>query len=225
MPAISIITVTFAFLVYHYSTQSVLLRKKFGREYGDERAEILWVHFKRMLAVLCFAILPAAVLASQNIEFQSIGLNFQNFGTSMKWISGLGAVVVAMNYFAARSADNLAMYPQIRVAAPWPFSLKMASALTWASYLLAYEFMFRGFLLFTCAKELDRPLAIAINVALYALVHLPKGWKETIGAIPLGTVLCLLTLQTGNIWIAVLVHVAMALSNEWWSLWWMRRKS
>lgn len=225
MASISIATVTLAFLTYHYTTSSVVLRKKFDAWLGEEQAKISWIYFQRLFAVVCFAVVPLLIIASQKIDFQSVGLNFAHPGTSLKWILGLGAVVVTMNYFAAQTPDNLNMYPQIRVPAPWPFSLKVTSALTWSAYLLAYEFMFRGFLLFSCFGEVDKTLAIVINVSLYALVHLPKGWKETIGAIPLGIVLCLLTLQTGNIWIAFFVHVAMALSNEWWSLWWMSKKS
>ncbi|MFN8134788.1 MAG: CPBP family intramembrane glutamic endopeptidase [Bacteroidales bacterium] len=57
--------------------------------------------------------------------------------------------------------------------------------------------------------------AIALNTAIYMLVHIPKGIKETLGAIPLGVLLCYLTVQTGSIWIAVMVHIVMALSNEW----------
>lgn len=222
--AISISAVTIGFLTYHYTTQSVSLRKFFDKKFGTEPAKTAWVHFQRLFAVLCFAAVPAIVFASQNVDFQSIGLNFKNLDTSVKWILGLGAVVITMNYFAARTPDNLAMYPQIRVTPPWPKKLLAASAFTWISYLLAYEFMFRGYLLFTCYEEMGKTLAITVNVALYALVHLPKGWKETVGAIPLGIILCLLTLQTGNIWIAVVVHVAMALSNEWWSLYYARRR-
>jgi hypothetical protein len=43
---------------------------------------------------------------------------------------------------------------------------------------------------------------------------IPKGFDETIGAVPLGFLLCLLTLMAGNIWIAFLVHVAMAWTNS-----------
>jgi membrane protease YdiL (CAAX protease family) len=56
--------------------------------------------------------------------------------------------------------------------------------------------------------------AIAINVALYAATHIPKGIEETIGAVPLGIVLCILTLQTGTLWIAIFVHVALAWTNS-----------
>jgi membrane protease YdiL (CAAX protease family) len=48
---------------------------------------------------------------------------------------------------------------------------------------------------------------------LYAATHIPKGLDETIGAILLGLVLCLLTLASGTIWIAFFVHLSMALTN------------
>ena len=41
--------------------------------------------------------------------------------------------------------------------------------------------------------------AIAINIALYSATHILKGLDETIGAIPLGFVLCLLTISSGTI--------------------------
>ncbi|MBK8558078.1 MAG: CPBP family intramembrane metalloprotease [Lewinellaceae bacterium] len=60
--------------------------------------------------------------------------------------------------------------------------------------------------------------AIAINTSLYAITHVPKGETEGIGAIPLGVLFCLITLESGTIWVAVLVHWVMSLSNEWLSL-------
>jgi membrane protease YdiL (CAAX protease family) len=60
--------------------------------------------------------------------------------------------------------------------------------------------------------------AIAINVALYSSTHIPKGLDETIGAIPLGIVLSLLTLLTGTIWIAFFVHLTLALTNSFTAL-------
>ena len=60
--------------------------------------------------------------------------------------------------------------------------------------------------------------AIILNVAIYALVHVPKGIKEAVGAIPLGILLCIITLQTGSIIVALAVHIIMALGNEWFSL-------
>ena len=60
--------------------------------------------------------------------------------------------------------------------------------------------------------------AIALNCSLYAFAHFYKGPGETFGAIPLGIMFCYLTLLTGNIWTAVVIHSVMALSNEWFSI-------
>ena len=90
--------------------------------------------------------------------------------------------------------------------------------LGWFLYLFGYEFLFRGVLLIPVVKALGVWPAIAINVAIYSATHIPKGLDETVGAIPLGLALCLLTLATGTIWIAFLVHVTMAWTNTLTSL-------
>lgn len=92
------------------------------------------------------------------------------------------------------------------------------SGITWLVFLLGYEFLFRGFLLFASVAVMDVWAAIALNCALYAFAHLYKGPGETFGSIPVGILLCYLTLLTGNIWTALILHSVMALSNEWWSI-------
>jgi len=220
---LSIAALTFGFICYHFLTQAPALRIFFEKKWGEEPSKIYWIYFQRMVGVFFYGAVPVMLVAVQVIDFQGVGISFRNGLASLAWIAGLGAVVTVMNYFAARTPDNLSMYPQIRTSPPWNWGLLVGSALTWAAYLLAYEFLFRGYLLFTCLDEMGKWLAITVNVSLYALVHVPKGWKETVGAVPLGLVLCLLTLQTGTIWIAFGVHVAMAWGNEWWSLWWRSR--
>lgn len=221
---LSILTVTLAYCIYYFAWNSTSLRKWFDQKFGIEPAKIKWIYFVRWNGVFFFGVGSLLVCMVQGIDLQLVGLAFKNWQPTVLWTLGLSAVVTVMNYFAARSADNLAMYPMIRTSPPWPKSLLAGSAFTWAMYLLAYEFAFRGFLFFTCREVMDLPLAIAVNVSLYVLVHIAKGWKEAVGAVPLGIVLCLLTEQTGTIWIAFLVHVAMAWGNEWWSYYWTARE-
>ena len=49
---------------------------------------------------------------------------------------------------------------------------------------------------------------------MYAISHIPKGLSETIGSIPLGLVLCVLSLLSGTIWIAFFVHIALSFTNS-----------
>jgi membrane protease YdiL (CAAX protease family) len=90
---------------------------------------------------------------------------------------------------------------------------------SWIAYLLAYEFLFRGFLFFAALPVLGLFFAIVLNTIIYALVHLYKGFKEVIWSVPLGILLCYLTYLTGTIWVAVFTHIILALSGEWFSVW------
>ncbi|HFA48608.1 MAG TPA: CPBP family intramembrane metalloprotease [Bacteroidetes bacterium] len=222
--AYSISAVTLALMAYYFTIHSEPLHFYFTKKHGEEKAKVSWVFFQRMAGVFYFGIVPLLIAVSQNLGFEQIGLGIKNKAPFWGWVIGLSLLCVFINYFAAQKDDHLEIYPQVRRPVPWSRSLTFSSSLTLVLYTLAYETMFRGYLLFTCAGEMGAAPAIAVNTSIYALVHLPKGWKETVGAIPMGIVLCWLTLKTGNIWTAVAVHVALALSSEWFSLFFHGKK-
>jgi membrane protease YdiL (CAAX protease family) len=218
----SLATITLCFLIFHFTINSSHLKNKFQERWGEKGIAVYFIYFQRMLGFLLYGIVPACIIAFSELSFLKVGV-VGTLGTEvMFWSLGLSVVVIIMNFFAAKSSDNLVAYPQIR-SKVWTPMLTFKSALTWSLYLVAYEFFFRGYLLFSWNEEAGKLPAITVNVAVYALVHVPKGVKEAIGAIPLGIVLCLLTLKTGVIWIPIFVHIAMALSNEWFSIYYQKR--
>jgi membrane protease YdiL (CAAX protease family) len=126
-------------------------------------------------------------------------------------------ITLSISWITSRSKENLATYPQIREK-EWTISLLSLSAISWIAYLFAYEFMYRGFLLFSCYYAFGTWPAIIINISLYSLTHLVKNKREGIGAFFIGIVLCSLVLYVGSLWVAFYIHVIMALSNEWFSI-------
>jgi len=157
------------------------------------------------------------ILLLKDKPLTDFGLGF-SFEQPVPWWSYLAVpLVVVVGFFTAKSESNLAMYPQIRVKR-WTPSLLLLSGISWVLFLVAYEFLFRGFLLYSSLLVLEPVPAIAINCSLYAFAHFYKGPGETFGAIPVGIFVCYLTVHTGNIWSAVIFHSLMALSNEWFSL-------
>lgn len=218
----SMALLTMGFITYQFFISSEKLRRIFTDRYGEEKTLAWWIYFQRFLGFLLFGIVPIGIFAAQGHSLLEFGLRFQSLRVTLMWTVVLGSVVIVMNYFVGRTPSNLAMYPQIRMK-HWPWPVVFGSAATWVMYLLAYEFMFRGWLLFSCFHAMGVELAIAVNVSLYSLTHLPKGVKEAAGAIPLGLILCWLTLQTGTFWIAFLVHSILALSNEWFSMYYSRK--
>ncbi|MBN1182490.1 MAG: CPBP family intramembrane metalloprotease [Bacteroidales bacterium] len=213
-PVIIISSVTLGFLLYLILTSSARLEKVFAKEGNNT----YWVIFQRITGVLFFGIIPllfSTIIFKKDISL--FGVSSINLTESLLWIAGLACVIIPMSFFATKKPDNLDMYPQIRKQ-EWSKGLLLLSAFTWIIYLVAYEYMFRGFLFLGLIPHFGVWTAFALNLAFYSLTHIPKGMKETIGAIPFGAIICLLTLKTGTIWIALGAHMCLALSNEWFSL-------
>ncbi len=214
----AIVTVAASFLCYYFISESKAFKNEMFSNMSKRKSQIYSVYAQRLLGVLFFGIIPffiVTIFSKRGVEFY--GVNFHNFQISAYWILGLSPLLLIMNYFNSKKADNLQLYPQIR-AKDWNINTLITSALTWILYLAAYEFMFRGFLMFVCLQYLGVWSAIALNLAIYSLVHVPKGIKEAVGALPLGLVLGIITVQTSSILVAFVVHIVLALSNEWFSL-------
>jgi len=81
-------------------------------------------------------------------------------------------------------------------------------------FLIAYEFFFRGVLLFGIAMVAGIITSIIINIILYVVIHLFSERQAMIGAVPFGIVLCMLSWKTQSIWPAVILHLVLALTYE-----------
>lgn len=166
--------------------------------------------FLGMVSVLIIAILP-----EKGLQEFGLNLRFTEFPPWWSWL--LIPLILILAYFSARTPANLQQYPQIR-AKEWTPAILIISSLSWILFLIGYEFLFRGFVLFASLDIMNPVPAIALNTTIYAFAHFYKGPGETFGSIPAGILFCYLTLLTGNIWTAVILHAVMALSNEWFSL-------
>ncbi len=215
---LAIASVATGYLSYYFIAHSEEINRKLAADSSERDSAIRIACFQRMTGVVFLGLLPLlAMLLFAGLQPTHLGLGFSNPGSTAKWTLALSAIVVGINFLNARKPSNLRMYPQIRIG-EWTYPVLALSGATWAFYLLAYELLFRGILFVPLVPLIGLTPAIALNASIYALAHLPKGMKESLGAIPFGIVICLVTWSVGNIWAAFLVHVVMALSNEWLSL-------
>lgn len=82
---------------------------------------------------------------------------------------------------------------------------------------VAVEFFFRGFIV----NGLRIPfgsLSIAVMCLPYLMLHFPKLWLESFGAISFGFLLGILALRSKSIWGGVAVHVAIALMMDFMAM-------
>jgi membrane protease YdiL (CAAX protease family) len=205
-----------SFIIFWFMSKSAKIKERCYAKYEFDKAAVIHITFNRVLGFITMGVIPAIICLALLPEYRIADLGVTIIPGTMVytigWTAGLSLLVIPLAYISARKPKNLVNYPQIR-SRKWTMQTIYINALGWALYLLGYEFLFRGILLFPLVNALGVWPAIAINIALYAATHIPKGQDETIGAIPLGLVLCVLTLISGTIWIAVMVHIVMAWTN------------
>ena len=206
------------FIIFWFAQQSESLKQKFRNRYSREKGEANFILFTRYLGGFSMGVLPALfyLVFVPGASFAELGFVLRKNDVLPVILCSLGiiSVIVPLIYVNAKKPKNLLVYPQIR-AGDWNRKLVGNNFLSWAVYLLGYELLFRGVLLFPLVAVMGLWPAIAVNIGLYSATHIPKGLTETIGAIPLSIVLCLLCIHTGNLWPAFLVHVAIAWTNTW----------
>ena len=181
---------------------------------GNDTHKII---FQKICGSLIFTLLAILIVLFSNdnnlANFVTVLPDFQTFVWTVIYI----LIIFPFVYFNSKTADNLNIYPLIRIK-EWSYALLTQSAVSWTVYITSYEILFRGVLFFLSVPIIGIWPSIILNSAIHSIIHIPKGIKEMIGAFPFGVVICFLMYKSGNIWFAVFTHVFLALSNEWLSL-------
>jgi membrane protease YdiL (CAAX protease family) len=158
--------------------------------------------------IICLIWLPSYTLADYGFRVDPESTLF-----SLGCLFVLAIIIIPLVIKNAKKAENLKNYPQIR-SKIWTRKTMLINLFGWFIFLLAYEFLFRGLLLFPLADSLGVWPAIAINSSLYAATHIPKGLVETVGALLFGTLICIITIISGSIWTAFMAHLIISWTNS-----------
>lgn len=164
-----------------------------------------------------FGLAPVALFAALGLELP--GASVLAAGEPAAWLPSTAALCLlawAIGRFSRKSAADLASYPQY-LPPRWHAGSVALEAGSWALYLFAYEFAFRGMVLYAL-MDAGILAAVVAETALYAFAHLPKSSKEAAGAILFGLAASWLTLAYGTVLPAFVVHLAIALANDYGSL-------
>jgi len=211
-----ILLTTGLFTAYWFIAQSASLKAWFYNQHPFDIASRKHIFFTKYMGFFLLGVIPVILLMSFfNVTLPNVGLTWyaNTSWFTIGWTIVLSVLVIPLAYQSAKKPANLLNYPQIR-AKNWTKKTFYVNLFGWAIYLFGYELLFRGVLLFLLVDAVGVPIAISINVMMYAISHIPKGLSETIGAIPLGLVLCVLSLLSGTIWIAFFVHIALSFTNS-----------
>jgi len=214
---LALLALIVGFLGYHFLGS--WLMRNLGHEQRKDTPALFMAHLlRRMLGFTLMGLMPLVLFYYVfELPYQEYGINMRQAGHSALWIVVFLPPIIAMNYYVAGKPSNLEQYPQVRII-KWDLKDLLFNFLSWMLYLLGYEMLFRGFLLFSFYHAFGLTTAVVVNVVLYALAHIPKGLREMAGSIPFGVILCLITLGTGSFFAAFVLHTMMALSNEFFAI-------
>ena len=86
------------------------------------------------------------------------------------------------------------------------------------SYFIAWEFLFRGWMVHGLTPTWGRGPAILAQVAPFAVMHLGKAELETLGSIIAGVALGILSMRTRSFYYGALIHGVIAVWMDWLSV-------
>jgi membrane protease YdiL (CAAX protease family) len=172
----------------------------------------IWYH--RLSGVFWLGVVPALIAAfALEPSIADLGVTTLHWDRTALASAGFIVVLVPLIAWNARKPQTWLHYPQLRLVS-WSSQDFGANALSWVLYLTAYEFFFRGFLLYTTAAWIGTWPAILLMTLIYFSVHLPKNPSEYLATIPMGIIFGVLSISTGGIWACVIGHSLIAISND-----------
>jgi membrane protease YdiL (CAAX protease family) len=182
----------------------------------DELYSYSWWVFARVFGYVAIP-MGAWKLLFPKDSLLDMGLRTKGFFSHI-WIYGLClAVVVPAMLIVSSQPDFGTYYPFYKLSSRSWFDF-----LTWeAMYFLqffALELFFRGWFLGALRRNFGAGAVFAMAVP-YCMIHYGKPYLEANGAIVAGVVLGSLAMRTRSIYAGFLVHITVAFSMDFLSLW------
>jgi membrane protease YdiL (CAAX protease family) len=219
LAAFAILTVLVLFFLYYYLTAKRVLYKLFLRLCSDSVSkESLEFASVKLAGIILTGLIPCFffILIVKVIP-SGIGFTLGRINHIVLILTCLILITLLVSFLSSKSPEIQKKSPELRIKI-WHLRHLLLSSASWLIYIFGYEFFFRGILWFLCYRAFGFWWALAINVLLYSLVHIPKGRLMIIGAVPLGIIFCVLSYTTDSFFPAFLIHAAMAISTELFSV-------
>jgi membrane protease YdiL (CAAX protease family) len=129
-------------------------------------------------------------------------------------LSVIVVFIIPISYFGAQMADVRLEYPLAKTLLEHHELIFLYEAIYVIFYYIAWEFFFRGFLLFGLKDRFGAFSAILIQTISSCLVHIGKPEGEIMGSIAFGIILGVIALRTKSIWYVFLIHAAMGVLTD-----------
>jgi uncharacterized protein len=155
-------------------------------------------------ALLFYLALPVLIIVLLKGRLKDHGFALGDWKQGLLWTLAFVALSIATTWFSVTYIPGIKRYYQGEVFGP---------ALIWntVAYMAAWEFFFRGFLLFGL-KKLGLTGANIIQTVLFFLMHIGKPAPELYSTLLTGLIFGYLTWRCKSIFPMIIIHSSILLS-------------
>jgi len=173
----------------------------------------LWSHLTAFATLMVLPILCGFLLERWSIW--DLGLSVRNAKKEFLLVLALWAAFLPVLWFFSETPAFMRTYPRL------PGAATDLSLYAWYEglYLIkwvAWEFFFRGFLLFGLAKDFGTR-AVLFSTLPFVIMHFGKPEAEVAASLAAGFILCTIALRSKSIWPGVLLHWLVASSMDFFA--------
>ena len=207
---ILILTLTFYYIYYYFSEYK-------SKNYSLKKIKMKSFLIKKFKGFVILGIIPGIFYYLHNGSIiKQFGLSINNLSENFLLIIGLAASIGLVLFINQKNRPlTNSLQVDLKDWNLWFFTL---NAFGWLIYLSAYEFLFRGILLFECTEHFGFSTAIVINCIIYSAIHMVYGKEQAIGALFFGALSCFLTLKFGTLYIPFFMHLSLSLFSDFFSI-------
>jgi membrane protease YdiL (CAAX protease family) len=187
---------------------------------GVQASEIDRWTFWALAGFVSYGIVPALVL---RFVFRE---RLADYGLKLRGAFADSWVYLLMLVFMAPLVWAMSFNPHFQKT--YPFYEHPAGAPLWPDFwrweaayglqFLGVEFFFRGYLLHGLRRRFGA-YAIVVMTVPYCMIHFGKPLPETLASIPAGLALGFMSLRTRSIVLGVAIHITVAMSMDFASMW------
>jgi len=220
VPAAAATVVGSALLVLaHHQGSTAFYRAHLSRFFAEHTFAGVYPYLYWFAAAfICYFTLPLlAARLTPGIQVRSTGIGLGDHKAGFTTVALALLVFLPVVYLASRHPAFARHYP-LCTAARDSWDAFLIYELGYAAYFIGWEYLFRGYLLFSLEPSIGK-LAVFAQTMPFVIIHFGKPEAETFGSIVAGIFLGLLALRTRSFWYGALIHIVVALSMDLFAGW------
>jgi uncharacterized protein len=145
-------------------------------------------------------------------KLTSYGLQIGDYKIGLKYSLIFLALMIPIVWFVSANGDFINTYPQLDDV-KYSWSIFLIFELGILLYMVAWEFIWRGFMLFGLEDKFGY-YAVLIQMIPFLILHNGKPAAETFGALVAGLALGVLALKTRSVLYCIISHAGVMFSID-----------